>query len=80
MLRPWQLRTRIMMKLHTITSLSLATLWAICATGIRGWAQPPVQTAQRIGFASEKEIFQAYPGDDVTLEEIEKQKAMRWTT
>lgn len=71
---------RKVMTPHSITAVSLTAFCATFAAGIPGWAQPPVQSAQKIGFASEKEIFKAYPGDDVTLEDIDKKKAMRWTT
>ncbi len=36
--------------------------------------------SQRIGFSRNKDIFEAYPGDEVTFEETDGQRAMRWTT
>jgi hypothetical protein len=38
------------------------------------------ENSQRNGFLSNKDIFEAYPGDEVTFEEADGEQAMRWTT
>jgi hypothetical protein len=38
------------------------------------------ENSQRIGFSSNQDIFEAYPGDEVTFEATDGKKTMRWTT
>lgn len=55
--------------------------------GTQAAAQPPGDATdkkqgvmQRIGFSNKRDIFQVYPKDDVSFEEVGGKKTMRWTT
>ena len=47
-------------------------------------AIPPVsttakaETSRTVGFRDKEELFECYPGDEVTFEEADGEKAMRW--
>lgn len=84
--------TRIPMITASLVGLVVSTVGGFADPGLpgassRAFAQEPAsksaqsnEHSHRIGFSNAKEIFEVYPGDEVTLEEADGKKAMRWTT
>ena len=59
----------------------MATIFAGCAN--QASAEPPKTqgaVSQMIGFSGEQDLFEVFPGDQISLEQSEGKQAMRWTT